>query len=280
PQRASADVRCAYWTKRVEEAGTSHLMAVFSYPPEYFRNLHSWADARKNDACAEAKKEADASEAARLDGERARELAEAQRAHEARDREAWEQAKVESCRAADREDACGGVRSYVEAFGSGGHAVEAREALHASEPKLAELRRLREEAEERRAAGIAKREEAAGVKISSLQASFEEARRGTSVRLRFDATLLRAMDGKGLAIRVACRAGEKRIVDAVTLADALAGDLAAGDTRELEVEAFSRVPLRERPEHCDVVMRKPGGGDVDMFCVGPAGGLARQEGCE
>lgn len=58
----------------------------------------------------------------------------------AADTEAWESARVQSCRVLAHSADCEGVRDYLEAYPTGEHAEGARKLLFAAEPKIPELR--------------------------------------------------------------------------------------------------------------------------------------------
>jgi hypothetical protein len=279
PGTADAQARCDYWTKRREDAGGNHLVGIFSWPPEYFRTLRAWTDARKSEACDVAKAEGDAREAKATEAARVEALAEAKREHEARDERAWAQAHAEECKAAAREDACDGVRAYLAIAPTGHHASEATASLQAGTPKLAELRRLHEDELARRAAEVSKLEEAAGFRVTGVRVTVEDAPPGAPpgqhLRVAFDLTALRPIARSvSPVVRAACKVTDKRMVDVEAALDARLDELAAGDTRELEASPYAKRPLHAAPSQCDIVLVKgtlaaSSGPAVRSFCYVP-----------
>jgi hypothetical protein len=277
PRRADAKTRCDYWTKRSEEAATSHLIGIFQYSPEHFVNLRAWTEAEKADTCGAAKAEADAKAAKKLDADRELELAEARRAHEGRDRESWAHARLDECAAARREDACDGARAYVKAVPDGVHVAEANAALRAAESKLGELRRLREEEEQRRVAATAKLEDVAGFRISGLRVTVTEAPGGVGQYLKvvFDLTALRSLArGATPIVKAACRVDDKRMVDVATALDLHVSELDPGDTKQIEASPYAKSTLSSAPSQCDLVVMKATamdtvGAAVHSFCYVP-----------
>jgi hypothetical protein len=289
PQAGDAAARCDYWTKRREDANGNHLIGVFSWPPEYFENLRGWTEAKKAEICEVAKREADAKAATLNETARREALAEAQREHGARDERGWAEARAEACASATTEAACDGVRAYLANVPGGRHAVDAATALEAGTPKIAELRRRREEESARRGAEIAKLEEAAGFRVSALRVTLENAQAGAApgyhLHAAFDLTALRPIPhGTNVALRARCLVVDKRMVDSDVPADAHLDELAAGDTRELEASPYLKRPLHAAPSQCEVVVLRGSGAEtsgpvVDSFCYLPGWLDARVGAC-
>lgn len=284
PRAGNAQVRCDYWTKRRADADGNHLIGVFSWPPEYFANLRGWTEAKKSEVCEVAKTEADAHAAKVNEQERLDALAAARQEHEARDGRAWAEVRGNDCAAAAREDACDGMKAYLAISPGGHHATEAAAAVQAAEPKLAELRRAREQDATRRASQASKQEETAGFRVSSLRATIDDAPAGSAtpgeyLRVAFDLTATRAL-ARGVTpiVRAACQVADKRMVDVDTGLDIHLDELALGDTKEIDASPYAKRALVAAPSQCEIVVMRgiavdTSGPVVRTFCYVPGQGV-------
>jgi hypothetical protein len=289
PRGNDAQAQCDYWTKRREEADGSHLIGVFSWPPEYFENLRGWTEAKKLAACDVAKKEADATAAKLNEGARRDALAEAEREHVARDERAWAQARAEECAAGAKDGACDGVKAYLASLPAGRHAGDAARALETGTPKIGEAHRLEEEEHARRTAESAKQEEAAGFRVTGLRVTLENAPAGASpgyhLHAAFDLTALRPIARSTTPlVRARCTVMDKRMVDSDAPPDAHLDELSAGDTRELEANPYLKRPLHAAPSQCEIAVVRGSGQEtsgpiVDSFCYVPGWLDAREGAC-
>jgi hypothetical protein len=176
------------------------------------------------------------------------------------------------------------VKAYLDIEPGGRHAAQATAALGAAEPKLAQLRRLREQEAARRAALASKQEDAAGFRVSSMRATIDDVPPGSSapgvyLRVTFDLTAIRSLPrGVTPIVRGACQVAEKRMVDVDAGLDTHLDELAPGDTKLIDASPYAKRALLAAPSRCEIVVMKgvaleTSGPLVRTFCYEPGQGV-------